>query len=110
VMGRRLGELLGSALPSRVGPVLVPDRGVAGAAPRTRASLAVAMSRNVGVLRSRAGLTEMLRLLESAPAADPGRLDLATVEATNLHAVSALVATAALARRDSVGAHRREAE
>ncbi len=126
VMGRRLGELLGSALPDAIGPVAVgpasvgpasvgpasvPDRGMVGAAPGARRRLAVAMSRNVGVLRSRAGLTEMLRLLESIPqAADPGRLDLATVEATNLHTVSALVATAALARRDSVGAHRREAE
>jgi len=33
-------------------------------------------------------------------------LDLATVEATNLHAVSVLVAVAALARAESRGCHR----
>ena len=65
------------------------------------------MSRNVGVMRSRAGLTEMLRLLSAVPTAEPGRLDLATVEATNLHTVSTLVTSAALARRDSRGCHRR---
>ena len=107
VMGRRLGELLGSSLPARVGPFAVPDGGLAGAAPEQRARLAAAMSRNVGVLRSRAGLEEMLRLLSAVPPA--ARLDLATVEATNLHTVSTLVTAAALARQDSVGAHRREA-
>jgi len=34
-------------------------------------------------------------------------LDLPTVEATNLHTVSTLVAEAALARRESRGCHRR---
>jgi L-aspartate oxidase len=110
VMGRRLGELLGSSLPSRVAPAPVPAAGVVGAAPRARARLAAAMSRNVGVMRSGAGLAQMLRLLSAVPPAEPARLDLATVEATNLHTVSTLVTTAALARRDSRGAHRREAE
>ena len=36
-----------------------------------------------------------------------GVLDLPTVEATNLHTVSTLVAEAALARRESRGCHRR---
>ena len=35
-----------------------------------------------------------------------GRLDLATAEATNLHAVSVLVAVSALARAESRGCHR----
>jgi len=106
VMGRRLGELLGSSLPWGVAPLPAEVAG-SGAAAATRPRLAVEMSRNVGVLRSRAGLTEMLRLLSAVPAAESGGLDLATVEATNLHTVSTLVTSAALARRDSRGCHRR---
>lgn len=109
VMGRRLGELLGSPLPPQVAPTPAPAGDVAGAAPQARTRLAAAMSRNAGVMRSGAGLTEMLRLLSAVPAAERGRLDLATVEATNLHTVSTLVAAAALARRESRGAHRLEA-
>ena len=71
-----------------------------------RPGLAAAMSRHAGVLRDRRGLEELLRLLGRAPAS-AGVLDLATGEATNLHAVSALVASAALARARSRGCHRR---
>ena len=75
-----------------------------------RASLAVAMSRYAGVLRDRAGLEHLLGQLDQAPPASdgpgPGRLDLATVEATNLHLVSVLVTVAALARPESRGCHR----
>jgi L-aspartate oxidase len=63
------------------------------------------MSRLAGVQRDRAGLEELLRLLSSVSGA--ATLDLATVEATNLHTVSTLVATAALAREESRGCHRR---
>jgi aspartate oxidase len=56
-------------------------------------------------MRDKDGLTQLLQLLHQAPASS--ELDLATVEATNLHTVSTLVATAALNRNDSRGCHRR---
>jgi aspartate oxidase len=63
------------------------------------------MSRYAGVLRDRGGLEHLLARLDAVPPA--AGLDLATVEATNLHAVSALVTVAALARAESRGCHRR---
>jgi L-aspartate oxidase len=63
------------------------------------------MSRHAGVLRDRAGLERLQQTLGQAPPATSA-LDLATVEATSLHAVSVLVATAALARTESRGCHR----
>jgi L-aspartate oxidase len=57
------------------------------------------------VARDRRGLVRLRQLLDQARPAR-GRLDLATVEATNLHGVSALVAAAALARPESRGCHR----
>jgi L-aspartate oxidase len=63
------------------------------------------MSRHAGVTRDETGLRELLRSLSRAPAG--GVLNLSTVEATNLHTVSTLVAGAALARRESRGCHRR---
>ncbi len=105
-MGRRVGELLGRELPTAVMPApAARDGGVAGVAAAARPSLAAAMSRYAGVLRDRSGLTELLRLLAEAPGSN--KLDLATVEATNLHTVSTLVAGAALNRRESRGCHRR---
>jgi aspartate oxidase len=66
--------------------------------------MAAAMSRYAGVTRTRDGLTTLLGLLDQVPGSD--RLDLATVEATSLHTVSLLVASAALERSDSLGCHR----
>jgi L-aspartate oxidase len=131
ITGRRLGEALGDELPSRlpctassreaglvgVGPVGAGPigagpigagpigAGLVGVAPAARPMLAAAMSRLAGVQRDRAGLEELLRLLSSVP--QSATLDLATVEATSLHTVSTLVATAALARTESRGCHRR---
>ena len=76
-----------------------------GVAPSARPALAAGMSRHAGVLRDEAGLGKLLRSLWHAPGG--GVLDLPTVEATNLHTVSTLVAEAALARRESRGCHRR---
>jgi L-aspartate oxidase len=110
IMGRRVGELLGRSLPPAVAPAAAAPAAVRrpgpGVAASARPGLAAAMSRHAGVLRDRRGLAELLRLLGRAPAS-AGVLDLATVEATNLHAVSALVASAALARTRSRGCHRR---
>jgi aspartate oxidase len=68
------------------------------------------MSRYAGVLRDRAGLEQLRDQLDQAPAArrdrDLAALDLATVEAANLHLVSVLLTVAALARTESRGCHR----
>jgi L-aspartate oxidase len=130
IAGRRTGNLLGSGLPSRARAELrqseralggwacgerAPAESAAGLqlpaagpgmSPAARAPLAAAMSRHAGVLRDRAGLESLLRMLDQAPPADGG-LDLAVAEATSLHTVSTLVATAALSRAQSRGCHRR---
>jgi L-aspartate oxidase len=75
----------------------------------SRAALAEAMSRHAGVVRDQRGLTELMRVAQSARfvVREGSDLDLDLVEATNLHAVSALIATAALRRAESRGCHRR---
>ena len=86
-----------------------------GVSPAGRAALAAAMSGHAGVLRDQEGLATLVRALDGAAGArvesagnvrDTG-LDLQTVEATNLHAVSAVIAAAALRRTESRGCHRR---
>jgi L-aspartate oxidase len=106
IAGRRTGALLGRALPPQVTGLAAPPPG-AGVAPPARTAHAAAMSRRAGVSRTAVGLAELLDLLAAAPRADAGTLDLATVEATNLHTASVLAATAALARAESRGCHRR---
>jgi L-aspartate oxidase len=104
ITGRRTGELLGRDLPEPPARLRLPPAGP-GANPAARPVLAAAMSRHAGVVRDREGLAGLRQTLAAArPAA--GRLDLATVEATNLHVVSVLVTTAALARTESRGCHR----
>jgi len=117
VTGRRLGALLASPAlesPALDSPVLTPAppasalpaaaAAVTGMAPAARPELAAAMSRYAGVRRTHEGLSRLLRLLNQAPCA--AVLDLATVEATSLHTVSLLVASAAADRSDSLGCHR----
>jgi L-aspartate oxidase len=121
IVGRRTGERLGQTLPGPGKDLEPPPVGL-GADPAYRSALAAAMSRDAGVLRGPAGLERLTRTLKqvppaagnsvpsgtgnsAAPAAGTG-LDLATVEATNLHAVSVLVAASALARAESRGCHR----
>jgi L-aspartate oxidase len=108
VAGRRAGDLLGRELPppgaAPAGALRPPPAGP-GAGPAARPVLAAAMSRHAGVVRDRDGMRRLLGILAQAPAA-AGRLDLAGVEATSLHTVSALVAVAALARAESRGCHR----
>ena len=107
ISGRRVGDLLGRNLPQPVQPragLTTPPAG-RGASPAVRPALAAAMSRHAGVARDREGLERLLELLEQAPPG-AGGLDLAGVEATSLHTVSVLVATAALARTESRGCHR----
>ncbi len=105
ITGRRVGERLGRALPGSPGELRLPPAGP-GVHPTSRPALAKAMSRDAGVLRTRVGLDRLTRTLDQVPPAGPEGLDLATVEATNLHAVSVLVAASALARAESRGCHR----
>jgi len=108
ITGRRVGRLLGERLPPGIAvpSAAVPPAGAAaGVAPPARPGLAAAMARHAGVLRDPDGLGLLLDALALAPGS--GELDLATVEATNLHTVSTLVAAAALHRRESRGCHRR---
>jgi L-aspartate oxidase len=79
----------------------------AGVNPGERDELAAEMSLNAGVLRNREGLEHLLGRLEEAEGAPSGPLDLETLEATNLHSVSTLVANAAWLRTESRGCHRR---
>ncbi len=104
ITGRRTGELLGRALPQPPARLRLPPA-CPGANPAARPVLAAAMSRYAGVVRDREALGGLRRTLAQARPAS-GRLDLATVEATNLHVVSVLVTTAALARAESRGCHR----
>lgn len=126
--GRRLGQLLGD-LPGRGAAGGVGGGGGGGAGlgggwtlrrglrrppagrgvdPAGQDALADAMSLHAGVVRHGEGLEHLLDLLDASGGGQAaGGLDLATLEATNLHTVSTLVATAALARTESRGCHRR---
>jgi L-aspartate oxidase len=109
ITGRRAGELLGQDLPEQPASLRLPPAGP-GVSPAARPALAAAMSRHAGVARDHENLERLRQALGQAPPAGnrPAGtgLDLATVEATNLHAVSILVTAAALARADSRGCHR----
>jgi L-aspartate oxidase len=104
ITGRRAGELLGRNLPGPSASLRQPPAGP-GVNPAVRPALAAAMSRHAGVIRDHEDLERLSQTLAEAPPAG-AVLDLATVEATNLHAVSILVAVAALARAESRGCHR----
>ena len=107
ITGRRAGELLGQDLPELSASLRLPPAGP-GVDPAVRPALAAAMSRDAGVLRDHESMERLRQTLGQAPPASKGSvgLDLATVEATSLHAVSVLVAVAALARAESRGCHR----
>jgi L-aspartate oxidase len=104
ITGRRVGQELGRSLPGPVTGLRLPAPGP-GVSPAARDALAAAMSRHAGVVRDRDGLELLAGLLEQAPPGG-GDPDLATVEATSLHALSVLVTASALARAESRGCHR----
>jgi len=111
IAGRRTGELVGAGRSGRAAPgeVSRPPEGP-GVDPAFVPALTAAMSRHAGIIRDEEGLESLLAMLAAAPDAAPvagAGLSLATVEATNLHTVSTLVGTAALARAESRGCHRR---
>jgi L-aspartate oxidase len=128
ITGQRAGARIGrerlwrATRGSGGGATRMPAAG-GGVSSAGRAALAGAMSAYAGVSRNREGLERLVRALGnaegarrerggSAPevagqAAAESALDLATVEATNLHTVSAVIAVAALRRAESRGCHRR---
>jgi L-aspartate oxidase len=109
IAGRRLGERLARGdVPSRDRARSRVERREAGPGvdATTRESRARLMSTHAGVLRHREGLESLLGTLQ-ATAVSTRTLDLATLEATNLHTASLLVTSAALLREESRGCHRR---
>jgi L-aspartate oxidase len=109
--GRRLARHLDATLSARsafatptdfVDPLLGR-----GANASSREALAAAMTAHAGVVRSGAGLDTVLETLEGTPEGPTAPLDLAVLEATNLHTVSLLVTCAATLRTESRGCHRR---
>ena len=104
ITGRRAGTLLGQDLPEPSARLRPPPAG-RGADPAGRPALAAAMSQDAGVLRDHENMERLRQMLRQTPSAN-GALDVATVEATSLHAVSVLVAVSALARAESRGCHR----
>ncbi len=111
VAGRRAGGRLGRLAaagdlrrPAGPDPDL-PAPGT-GAAPAARDARADAMAHHAGVLRHGEGLEHLAALLAAEPPG-PAAACAAAVESANLHLVSLLVATAAWARTESRGSHRR---
>jgi L-aspartate oxidase len=123
IAGRRTGEAIARAVSGSgrgracedAGGREREDSGGGWVSGGNRARLAVAMAWYAGVMRDSAGLRELVRMLfrvdgavESGGYVRDKDLDLGTVEATNLHAVSTLIAVAALRREESRGCHRRQ--
>jgi L-aspartate oxidase len=110
IAGRRLGERLAHGVfPERDRARVRGERpevgpGVDASTREARASLT---SRHAGVLRHQEGLESLLDALHATPPSRATTLDLPTLEATNLHTASLLVASAALMREESRGCHRR---
>ncbi|TVZ01047.1 FAD-binding protein [Trebonia kvetii] len=136
IAGRRTGEAIAAAVapdgcdnhPATGGSLAQPSVSMAAGAAASfaavravpdaaegRRELAAAMSRWAGVLRDADGLGTLLKeiaggdLESAATVLDPDDLDLdlASVEAASLRAVSLLIAAGALRRAESRGCHRR---
>jgi L-aspartate oxidase len=107
VAARRCAALLAADLPAPAD--VVPPAATGGGAidPSARPSITAATTRHAGVLRDADGLAELTRVLAAVPRVPDAPLDLAAVEVTALHTVATLLASAALARRESRGCHRR---
>jgi len=105
VAARRCAGLLAADLPPPA-DVAAPASGSEAVDPAARAAITAATTRHAGVLRDAAGLTELVRTL-AAVDRTTAPLDVAAVEVTALHTVATLLASAALARTESRGCHRR---
>lgn len=109
VAGDRAGALLAARLGGRAAALRLPDAArPAGrlADPAARDHLRRIMDAGVGVVRTADGLASALGELDGLPDAT-GILDDAVLDMTNLRTVGRLIATAALSRNESRGAHRR---
>lgn len=111
VAGRRLARQLDTVLMSssdlRSHASPIEPRRDNGVDATSRTALAGEMSAYAGVVRHRDGLEKVLETIAGTPSAHGGSLDLATLEATNLHTASLLVAYGASLREESRGCHRR---
>lgn len=107
--GWAIGRQLAASLPSPAFGRLHPSPPLPYVDPAARPMIAAAMSHAGGLLRSPDGLTGVLGLLAGlAGPRSPGTpATLAEIEVANLHLVATGIATAALARRESRGCHRR---
>lgn len=111
VAGDHCGALLASHLGPRETPAFQPESGAV--IPRTATeAIQQLMQTGVAVLRTaeslEAALAELAQMPSAAAAASADRsLDHETLDATNLHTVATLITTAALARTESRGCHRR---
>ncbi|SDB80083.1 L-aspartate oxidase [Raineyella antarctica] len=120
VAGDRVGALLAAAATGRGGVPATdlapgPDHRRAGSArpvpagtvdPAHREELRTIMDRGVEVSRTAEALSSALEALAGLPGTD-APLDDEVLDMTNMHTVAVLVATAALARTESRGCHRR---
>ena len=110
VAGDRVGALLAAAAltaPSPSAPAhTAPPLPVTLIDPAGREELRTIMDQGVEVARTAEALTFALRRLD-ALSSTPAPLDDAVLDMTNMHTVATLVATAALARNESRGCHRR---
>ena len=108
IAGRRVGIRLAQQPSSRETSMQLTDvphgRGVDAS---SREALAAEMSLHAGVVRERAGLEHVRGELDATPPSSATALDLATLEATNLHTTSLLLVAAATVREESRGCHRR---
>ncbi|WP_233488887.1 L-aspartate oxidase [Blastococcus sp. TF02-09] len=105
VAARRCAGVLAAELPAPA-DVVAPASGGEAIAPAARAAITAATTRHAGVLRDAEGLTELARALAAVDRSN-APLDVAAVEVTALHTVATLLASAALARTESRGCHRR---
>lgn len=104
VAARRCAALLSAELPPSADPM--PDEGGSAIDPAARTAITAATTRDAGVLRHGDGLRRLVRELAALPRL-VGPLTLTAVEATALHTAATLLATAAVARTESRGCHRR---
>ncbi|CCG02243.1 L-aspartate oxidase [Blastococcus saxobsidens] len=110
VAARRCAAVVDAELPPGAPAEPARTSSFAGGAidPAARPGVSAATSRYAGVVRTADGLAELTTTLARADRLPAGRpLDLAAVEATAVHTVATLLATAALARPESRGCHRR---
>jgi len=105
--GYRAGRALAHDLPELRGPIHPAPPPLGSVDAGGRPATARAMSARAGVVRDADGLDDLLARLSAVSRLPQPGATRADVEASNLHLVSLLVATAARTRDESRGSHRR---